>query len=38
LTNFYNFLGCAVPSISFCTIKDNSNVDHSGGILLDTAN
>ncbi len=38
LTNFYNFLGCPVPSISSCTLQDNSNVDRSGGITLDTAN
>ncbi len=38
LTNFYNFIGCTVPSISSCTLKDYLNVDRSGGISLDTAN
>ncbi len=38
LTNFYNFLGCTVPAISSCTLKDNTNINRSGGITLDTAN
>jgi hypothetical protein len=38
LTNFYNFLGCTVPTISSCTLKDDSNINRSGGISLDTAN
>ena len=38
LTNFYNFLGCTVPTISSCTLKNNLNVDRSGGISLDIAN
>ena len=38
LTNFYNFLGCPVPTILSCILKDDSDVDHSGGISLDTAN
>ena len=38
LTNFYNFLGCIVPTISSCTLKDDSNIDHSLGISLDIAN
>ena len=38
LTNFYNFLGCPVPSISSCTLKDNLNDYYNGGISLDAAN
>ena len=35
LTNFYDFTGCAVPTILSCTLKDDSNVDRSVGIILD---
>ena len=34
-TIFYNFFGCTVPTISSCFLKDNSNFDQSGGIILD---
>ena len=37
LTNFYDFLGCTVPTILSCTIKDNSStpVFHPNGLILD---
>ena len=38
LTNFYNFYGCTVPTISSCTLKDDQNVDRSGGITLNGLN
>ena len=38
LTNFYNFYGCTVPTISSCRLKDYQNVDRSGGITLNGQN
>ena len=34
LTIFFGFEGCTIPSISSCTLTDNSNVNQSDGISL----
>jgi len=37
LSNFYDFLGCEVPSITSCNIKDDGipPIYHPSGIILD---
>ena len=35
LTIFYDFFGCTVPTISSCSLKDDLNIDKSGGVTLD---
>ncbi len=32
---FYDFSGCSkIPTITSCILKDNTNIDLSGGILV----
>ena len=37
LTNFYNFEGCLVPTMSSCILKDQLNNPHTNGLVLDAA-